>query len=100
MNTAAATWLVIALALLAANAPFFSRRLLFVKPMASGKHFGWHLLELVLLYFVVGGIALTLEGRAGRVADQNWEFYAVTAALFATLAFPGFVWRFLMHRGA
>jgi hypothetical protein len=32
-------------------------------------------------------------------SPQGWEFYAVTGALFITLAFPGFVWRYLVkHR--
>jgi len=51
--------------------------------------------ELVVLYFLTGSLGLLLEHRAGQIADQRWEFYAVTAALFITLAFPGFVWRYL-----
>ncbi len=48
---------------------------------------------------VVGGIGLLLEKRMGQIAAQGWEFYAVTGALFVTLAFPGFVWRYLVkHR--
>jgi hypothetical protein len=50
------------------------------------------------MYFVVGGIGLLLEKRAGQIAPQGWEFYAVTGALFLTLAFPGFVWRYLTNR--
>ncbi len=51
------------------------------------------------MYFVVGGIALLLEKRLGQIAAQNWEFYAITATLFTTLAFPGFIWRYLLkHR--
>ena len=56
------------------------------------------LLELLLFYFAVGGLALVLEGRVGQVAPQGWEFYAVTAALFLTLAFPGFVYQYLLRR--
>ena len=51
--------------------------------------------ELVVLYFLVGVIALLLEQRVGQRAPQGWEFYATTACLFLTLAFPGFVWRYL-----
>ena len=55
--------------------------------------------ELLLLYALVGGLAFVLERRAGQVAPQGWEFYAVTAALFVTFAFPGFVYRYLLrHR--
>jgi len=46
----------------------------------------------------VGGVALLLEQRAGRIAPQGWEFYAITGALFITLAFPGFVYRYLYKR--
>jgi len=53
----------------------------------------------VVLYFAVGLLGTALERRVGQVASQNWEFYAVTAALFLTFAFPGFVWRYLVrHR--
>jgi hypothetical protein len=56
------------------------------------------LIELVALYFVVGGIGLALENHNGQIAPQGWEFYAVTGTMFVTLAFPGFVYRYLMHR--
>ncbi len=53
---------------------------------------------MAVLYFVVGGLALLLERRAGQIAPQGWEFYAITATLFVTLAFPGFVYRYLLRR--
>lgn len=102
-SSSGAIWLLILLALLAANLPFFTERMLAVLPLPaalSPKNLGLRLLELVLLYFVVGGIGLWLEQRAGRIAPQGWEFYAVTATLFLTLAFPGFVWRYLMRHRA
>ncbi|MGE8398237.1 MAG: DUF2818 family protein [Comamonas sp.] len=69
-------------------------------PVAStqDKPMWGRLLELVLLYFVVGLFALVLERRAGQIYPQTWEFYAITATLFVTLAFPGFVWRYLAKR--
>ncbi|NNU42375.1 DUF2818 family protein [Ramlibacter sp. B156] len=66
-----------------------------VLPLAGGKNLGVRLGELVALYLLVGGIGLLLEKRAGQIAPQGWEFYAVTGALFLTFAFPGFVWRYL-----
>ena len=57
------------------------------------------LAELVLLYFVAGGIGLALEQHAGQIAPQGWEFYAITGAMFLTFAFPGFVWRYLYKHG-
>lgn len=83
------------LALLAANLPWFSPRLFYVIRLArQPKSLGWCLLELVVLYFVVGAIAFYAErATAGQVAAQSWEFYAVTACLFLVFAFPGFVYR-------
>ena len=89
---------LILLALLAANLPFLNQRLLFIGPVRQPKSLAWRLLELVLLYFAVGGIGLFLEHHAGQIAPQGWEFYAVTGAMFITLAFPGFVFRYLMQR--
>ena len=90
----------VVLALLAANLPFLNDRLLAVVPLRFPKNLAIRLLELVALYFVVGGIGLLLEQRQGRIVPQGWEFYAITAALFLTLAFPGFVWRYLFKRNA
>ena len=53
---------------------------------------------MIVLYLLVGGLGLVLERRAGQVSPQGWEYYAVTAARFLTLAFPGFVYRYLVHR--
>jgi len=93
------TWLVIVLAVVAANLPFASQRLMGVLPVSRPKTLPIRLIELLVFYLLVGGVGLALEQRAGRMASQGWEFYAITAALFLTLAFPGFVWRYLMkHR--
>lgn len=100
MSQTAAIWLVIAAAFVAANLPFLTDRLLMaVVPLKAPKSLGVRLAELVGWYFLVGGLGLLLEQRAGQIARQGWEFYAITAALFLTLAFPGFVWRYLSrHR--
>lgn len=87
---------LILLAVLAANLPFVSQRLLGVWRLSTAKNLAMRLGELVVLYFVVGGVGLVLENRAGQIAPQGWEFYAITATLFITLAFPGFVFRYLM----
>lgn len=99
MTQTASVWLVVVLALLAANLPFISNRLLAVVPLVRPKMLAVRLAELVFWYFVVGGIGLFLEQRAGQIAPQGWEFYAITASLFITFAFPGFVYRYLFkHR--
>lgn len=100
MTQSAATWLVIVAAFAAANLPFLNERWLIVgrKASAGAKPLAARLGELVLLYFLVGALALLIEKRAGQIAPQGWEFYAVTGALFLTLAFPGFVYRYLALR--
>ncbi|MEY3474155.1 MAG: hypothetical protein RL087_613 [Pseudomonadota bacterium] len=98
MSQAASIWALILLALVAANLPFFTRRLLGLVALRQPKGLALRLGELLLMYFAVGGFGLWLELRAGQIAPQGWEFYAVTASLFATLAFPGFVWQYLVPR--
>ena len=99
MSQTASIWLVILLAVAGANLPFLSQRLLGLMPLAQPKSLPVRLAELVAMYFIVGGVGLLLERNAGQIAAQGWEFYAVTAAVFLTLAFPGFVWRYLLqHR--
>lgn len=100
MSLTVSVWFVIVLALLAANLPFFSQRLFGLLALSAPKSLAVRLGELVVMYFVAGGIGLLLEHRAGQVAPQGWEFYAITASLFLTLAFPGFVWRYLVKRPA
>jgi Protein of unknown function (DUF2818) len=98
MTTESAVWLVLLLAVLAANLPFFSERLLLVGPRRAPKVFGWRLLELLLLGGLMLAVGSGLEGSLGQRAPQGWEFYAAWACLFVTLAFPGFVWRYLVRR--
>jgi uncharacterized protein YybS (DUF2232 family) len=99
MTQTASVWLVVLLALLAANLPFVSNRLFAVYMPQAPKNLAIRLGELVVWYFIVGGVGLYLEQRTGQIAPQGWEFYAITGTLFITLAFPGFTWRYLFkHR--
>ena len=98
MSESASVWFVVLTAFVGANLPFLNSRLLAVLPLKKPKSLHLRLLELVLFYFIVGAMALLLERRAGQIAPQGWEFYAVTGALFLTLAFPGFVYRYLYKR--
>ncbi len=104
MDSSLASWLVVAIALAAANLPFLTERVFGLVPLKTGsasdgtqrtKSFPLRLIELIVLYFVVGFLARALESRIGGVFAQNWEFYAVTGCLFLVLAFPGFVFRYL-----
>ncbi|MFZ2990547.1 DUF2818 family protein [Ideonella sp.] len=95
MNQSIAVWLVVALALFAANLPFFNERLLLIGPRRQPKSVIWRLLELVLMWGVMLACGFALESYLGQRAPQGWEFYAATGCLFLTLASPGFVWRYL-----
>ncbi|MDO8037643.1 MULTISPECIES: DUF2818 family protein [unclassified Janthinobacterium] len=108
MDVTVSSWLVIALGILGANLPFLNEKLFAAVPLKKtaqadgGK--GWRkplalrLLEMVILYFIVGAVAFALEARIGNGFPQTWEFYAITGCLFLVLAFPGFVTRYLRKR--
>jgi len=112
VDSSLAAWLVVAISVAAANLPFLTERVFGlvplktkpagdgpVSPSARTKSFALRLLELIVLYFVVGLLARMLESRIGGVFAQGWEFYAITGCLFLVLAFPGFVLRYLRkHR--
>lgn len=101
MSHAAEVWLVLIVALVAANLPFVNERLLVVGPKREPhKAFAWRVLELLLLFGAVLGLGMALEARIGQRHEQGWEFYAAALAMFVTFAFPGFVWRYLRrHHG-
>jgi len=93
------TLIILVLAFLAANLPFMMERRLFVLPRERKfKTIGWRLLELVMLYFIVGGLAYLVERNLGSVQPQRWEFYAVTACLFLVFAYPGYVYRYMWRK--
>lgn len=100
MSQTAAVWLTLLAAVVSANLPFVNERLLLVGPRRAPKALGWRLLELLLLCGVVLLLGMGLERHIGQNHPQGWEFYAVMVCLFLTLAFPGFVWRYLRrHHG-
>ncbi|MCK6426742.1 MAG: DUF2818 family protein [Burkholderiaceae bacterium] len=99
MDQSASIWLVLLLAAVLANLPFLNERLFAVGPQRQPKSFGWRLLELLLYTVLVVGVGRALEARAGQAVPQGWQFYAVMACVFLTLAFPGFVWRYLRRGG-
>lgn len=105
MDASLASWLVIAVALAAANLPFLTEKVFGLIPLksketgaAKPKHAFVRVFELLVLYFVVGAVAYLLESRIGNVFTQVKEFYMITVPLFVTLAFPGFVFRYLRKR--
>ena len=105
MEVSSSSWLVILLAISAANLPFFNDKLFALAPLKAGadgqsrrKPLPLRLLEMLVLYLIVGAAALALEARLGNAFPQTWEFYAITGCLFIVLAFPGFVVRYLKKR--
>jgi hypothetical protein len=104
VSQSVSVWLVLLLALAAANLPFANERLLALLPVwgrsaGASKPLAARFAELVVFYFMVGGVGLLFERRLGQISPQGWEFYAVTGTLFMVLAFPGFTWRYLLkHR--
>jgi hypothetical protein len=96
-----AAWFIVLLALFCANLPFFNQRVFGVLALpslpAKRRKPGWlRLLELIVLYFLVGGLGYVLESRAGNVFVQGWQFYAVSFSLFLVFTFPGFTFRYLV----
>lgn len=99
MDASLPSWFIILLAVLVANLPFVNERLFALIPLAKqAKPVAFRLVELAVLYFIVGSISYLLEARVGNVFSQHWEFYVITACLFIVLAFPGFVYRYLRKR--
>lgn len=87
------------LAALAANLPFLSEKIFWVRqPQDEQKAFAWRLLEMAVGCVLVGLVARLVEGQQAIVHTQNWQFYAVVLALFVVLAWPGFVWRYFWRR--
>lgn len=104
MNQSLALYILIALALVTANLPFLTERLFGLVPLRRAgsivtKPFWIRLLELAVLYLIVGALGFAFEASLGNPFPQGWQFYAITASLFLVFAYPGFVYRYL-RRGA
>lgn len=100
MTQTVSVWVVLLVALVAANLPFVNERFMAVFPLkAAAKPLSVRVGELLAFYGLTGAVGWTFEHRIGQIAPQGWEFYTVTGALFIVLAFPGFTWRYLLkHR--
>jgi hypothetical protein len=87
---------VLVAALIAANLPFVNERLFLLGPrLLPSKSVAWRLLELVVYAASSAALGRALESRLGQASALRWEFVAVWLCVFLTLAFPGFVWRYL-----
>jgi len=89
--------ILILVTIIMANVPWMFSEFLFVKKFPSDKKpFSWAVFEVVILYFVTGGILLLAEFKMiGHIQPQAWEFYAVTFFLFLVFSFPGFIFKTL-----
>ena len=94
MGTATAIALLLILALIAANLPWFTDRVLFFLPTPpQGKREWVRITEWLLMFGLTGLIAAGIEYRVtGDLHNQDWEFWVVTLCLFAVLALPGFIY--------
>ncbi|MFW6021440.1 MAG: DUF2818 family protein [Guyparkeria sp.] len=94
MDSIAATVVLVAFGLFAANLPWFSDRWLLILPPRRAKPVWLRLGETVVLYgaFVVVGVALE-RAVTGGIHDKGWIFFTITACLFAVFAAPGIIWR-------
>lgn len=95
LSLEASVWIVIILALVGANIPFLTHRCFGIFKSKNQKKIWVHFFELTIYFFLIGFISLLLEINIGKIYSQRWEFYALSVALFLTLAFPGFVYRYL-----
>jgi len=101
MNQTPAIWLLIALAAVTANLPFVSERVLAMarwRGRAGGKPFWVRLGEVLIWYLLVGTVGLAIEARLGNRHTQDWAFYAITLSLYLVMAYPGYVYRYLLKR--
>jgi hypothetical protein len=91
--------MVIALMAFCANFPYFSESIFgFFRPKQATKSPFIRIFELLVLYFLVIGVAHAIEASIGNAFPQGWQFYAVTVCLYLVLGFPGFVHRYLRRR--
>lgn len=94
LGTAIIIFLLVAF--IAANLPWISERVFGLFAVKSGKKsMGLCLLEWLVLYLLIGLVALGIEKKfTSDVYSQGWEFYVSTFCLFLVFALPGFIYRF------
>jgi len=93
-------WLLIIVAVVSANLPWFSSKYFFLVTPKTGKKLSvLFVLEWFVMYLLVFLIALLIEYKVqGVIHSQKWEFYVVTLCLFAVFALPGFIYKYDVNR--
>ena len=61
------------------------------------KGFFPRLLEVCAFYGIVIVFGFAFEASIGNPFKQTWVFFTITFALFLVMAYPGFVYRYLMR---
>jgi len=101
MNQTLVIWLLITLAVTTANLPFLTERVFGVLTWRNSvKPFWLRLLEVLVWYGLAGTVGVAIETRLGNRHAQGWAFYAITLSLYLVMAYPGYVWRYLLKRPA
>ena len=86
--------IIIFIAFVLANTPWFTHKLLVVFPLKKTKTIPLILVEVLFFYFAVGLLVTFLETQViGDAHSQGWEFYVVTFFLFIVFSSPGFIYR-------
>ena len=100
MNQTAAVWLLIIVAALLANLPFINEKIFGLLALRSQpiKSFLIRVIELLVLYALIGLVGWLIESSLGNVFRQKWQFYVTTLTLFLVMGFPGFIYRYLLRR--
>ena len=73
-----------------------------VRIFAVWKHIvrlrSWKETRRTSTFLAVYIVAWLLESRFSDPHPQHWQFFVTTLALFAVLAWPGFVWRYFWRQ--
>lgn len=99
MQNSVVAWCLLLVAFVAANIPFMNQSLFALFPLNKKtdyqKPFWIRLVEMIVLYFLIGIVAHQIEAYFSDAYPQTWQFYAVTGCLFLVFAYPGYVFRYL-----
>jgi hypothetical protein len=95
MSAHLVSWIILVIAILAANLPWLTERFFFLfSPPGGNKRVWMRLAEWMVLMVMVGLIAVGFEKKTtGVIFHQGWEFYTIGICLFIVFALPGFIYR-------
>lgn len=99
-NQSIAVWLLIVLAVTAANLPFINERLFgLIKLRQSPIKPPWVVtVEVVVLFVLTAAIGLAFEASLANPFPHGGTLITIGMCIFVVLGFPGFVYRYLLKR--